>query len=841
MKWKMACYYLWTALILALVFFPAGCGGNGGLDGSSGSADLTAARDTVTDLVSSKGTVTSLDPSVYTVAFALGSDWGSGFGGTISIRNNGTIRISSWTLEFDFDRKLTGIWNAKIVSSTQNHYIITGDSWNSYIEPGGTVSFGFNGSPGNVKVLPSTYTLKAEAPSGSGTTTSGSTSVTYTTTSDWGSGFNGELKVKNTGTAAITGWSMEFDFDKSISGMWNAKISSHQGSHYMVNPESYTTTIAAGVEISIGFSGTPGNVTQGPSNVNVSFQGGGTPTPTPTTSVTPTPTPTPTSSPTPTPTPTSSPTPTPTPTSSPTPTPTSSPTPTPTPTASPSPSPTLTPSPSPSPSASPGAATVPGWPAYIAMGAVTDSDYTNAGTFANRPVDSIFKYSGDGGNGDPGKITFPIYTINTMKQAQLLTASFSRKVMPVMVVYTAEMSGGTSFKDFDDLNLCLTMHFINLMLDAGTMQSYQRSDNANPGSIILNPDLLGMVQQQGLWRSEGSGALNTSFIDVTAATRKAYWFMTTRHTWNIQRSWGNPITVTGATPLEFIAMVNNGDLKSLGVYSPWDIKAGWESAAVTLLTSAPSTINAGIPSFSNNFTGWISATNWAIKTFGPGITFGWQSNVWSTGSANWVHNSLTDAQIKSSYATPVSTLWNQLGVYNGTYRPDFVVFDKYEMDATAAAAIGYLWNQRDLGNYMTFVKQISDSLGNKPVMLWQIPGGHLQKTSNDVDTRGSHGSTEPDYFFGDADLQPNLSNVQPYILNLSLPGGSYNFQGSAKEYLTQNNQSWTAGHMAKARDCRIFSILWGGGQTTSVGTVGANDNGWLSGKLIEYYRSPTNL
>jgi len=230
MKGKRAYCYLRTALILSLLLFSAGCGGNGGgLDGTAATADLTAAKDSA-DLISSKGTVATLDPSVYTVSFALGSDWGSGFGGTISIRNKGSARINSWTLEFDFDRKLTSIWNAKIVSSAKNHYIITGDSWNSYIEPGGTVSFGFNGSPGNVKVLPSTYTLKAEGSgSGSGTSTSGSTTVTYTTTSDWGSGFNGELKVRNTGSAAITGWSMEFDFDKTISGMWNAKISSHQG------------------------------------------------------------------------------------------------------------------------------------------------------------------------------------------------------------------------------------------------------------------------------------------------------------------------------------------------------------------------------------------------------------------------------------------------------------------------------------------------------------------------------------------------------------------------------------------------------------------------------------
>lgn len=45
-------------------------------------------------------------------------------------------------------------------------------------------------------------------------------------------------------------------------------------------------------------------------------------------------------------------------------------------------------------------AIVKGWPSFIAMGGVTRGEYSDATTFANRPLDSIFKYAGDGGNGD---------------------------------------------------------------------------------------------------------------------------------------------------------------------------------------------------------------------------------------------------------------------------------------------------------------------------------------------------------------------------------------------------------------------------------------------------------
>ena len=65
-------------------------------------------------------------------------------------------------------------------------------------------------------------------------------------------------------------------------------------------------------------------------------------------------------------------------------------------------------------------------------------------------------------------------------------------------------------------------------------------------------------------------------------------------------------------------------------------------------------------------------------------------------------------------------------VYNGKYKPDFLVFDRYEMDDSAAYGVGYWYNARDWNNYLTFVQQISSGLGNQPVMLWQIHGGHIQ-------------------------------------------------------------------------------------------------------------------
>jgi hypothetical protein len=97
-------------------------------------------------------------------AFAVTSDWGSGFGGQITITNTQATAVSNWTLSFTWDRTITSIWDGTVSSHTGNQYVITNAGWNASIPAGGTASFGFNGSPGNVgSDVPSSYALNGVA------------------------------------------------------------------------------------------------------------------------------------------------------------------------------------------------------------------------------------------------------------------------------------------------------------------------------------------------------------------------------------------------------------------------------------------------------------------------------------------------------------------------------------------------------------------------------------------------------------------------------------------------------------------------------------------------------
>jgi hypothetical protein len=82
--------------------------------------------------------------------------------------------------------------------------------------------------------------------------------VAFKVTSDWGSGFNGDIKVTNTGTAPLADWTVTFDFDGTISSLWNGTIAGRQGSTYTVKAASWNGTLAAGASATFGFTASPG-------------------------------------------------------------------------------------------------------------------------------------------------------------------------------------------------------------------------------------------------------------------------------------------------------------------------------------------------------------------------------------------------------------------------------------------------------------------------------------------------------------------------------------------------------------------------------------------------------
>lgn len=96
------------------------------------------------------------------VKMSVDSNWGSGFVGTITIRNEGTEPVNGWTLDFQFPHSIDGLWNGTILSNANGGYSIRDAGWNASIPPGGSVSFGFYGTPnGTIEPSP-TWTVNGQ-------------------------------------------------------------------------------------------------------------------------------------------------------------------------------------------------------------------------------------------------------------------------------------------------------------------------------------------------------------------------------------------------------------------------------------------------------------------------------------------------------------------------------------------------------------------------------------------------------------------------------------------------------------------------------------------------------
>lgn len=71
--------------------------------------------------------------------------------------------------------------------------------------------------------------------------------ATYTTTSSWGGGFEGQFSIVNATNATINSWTMTFDLPtgEKITSLWNASYTS-SGSHYTVTSPSWAAPLAPG-------------------------------------------------------------------------------------------------------------------------------------------------------------------------------------------------------------------------------------------------------------------------------------------------------------------------------------------------------------------------------------------------------------------------------------------------------------------------------------------------------------------------------------------------------------------------------------------------------------------
>jgi glucose/arabinose dehydrogenase len=104
---------------------------------------------------------------------------------------------------------------------------------------------------------PTTTTTTTSRPPTSSSPPTGGCSATYTPINEWPDGFQGDVRVTNTGTSATTGWSVVLTFanGQRITQIWNAQANTAGSSPYTATNLGYNGAIAPGQSTTFGFTG----------------------------------------------------------------------------------------------------------------------------------------------------------------------------------------------------------------------------------------------------------------------------------------------------------------------------------------------------------------------------------------------------------------------------------------------------------------------------------------------------------------------------------------------------------------------------------------------------------
>lgn len=258
------------------------------------------------------------------------------------------------------------------------------------------------------------------------------------------------------------------------------------------------------------------------------------------------------------------------------------------------------------------------------------------------------------------------------------------------------------------------------------------------------------------------------------------------------------------------------------------------------------------PDFENNVKGLVEAINYTVNKYYKEAYFGWQFNIWSYSSHEIPNQGLLhkteligwDAgrEFIKQVAKETADYYYSAGITS--YGADFISIDKYGLDGafeTGAAddpeKSKWFWNADIWNNYLLYTETLHNET-KLPVVLWQIPVGHINGSEsispydgekfNELENKaGYYEDSATTYFFGDSFKGGNDNRTNYFSKN-----------ESNDEKIKANGDTITWGsHIEEAKESGIISILFGAGvgaSTDAVGSPPTDDYFWIT-KAQHYY------
>ncbi|MDE6657230.1 MAG: cellulose-binding domain-containing protein, partial [Oscillospiraceae bacterium] len=188
----------------------------------------------------------------YQVSYEIKNSWGNTENISVTITNIGEETIENWMLAYDdYSGNITDIWDAVVVDTDSGDSYIRNAGYNANILPNSSITFGYNLY--DSESVPEQIIMCQKRVKKS----DNDFDVSLNVTSDWGSGFNAEILLKNNMDKPLEWWELEFDTNFTITEIttsWAADKFDLGDTRYMFKG-TYEGIIPPQSTVCLGFSG----------------------------------------------------------------------------------------------------------------------------------------------------------------------------------------------------------------------------------------------------------------------------------------------------------------------------------------------------------------------------------------------------------------------------------------------------------------------------------------------------------------------------------------------------------------------------------------------------------
>ena len=210
--------------------------------------------ETMDQTETSERTFRSVEENDFIAKVKTVSSWQGHANIEITFTNNGQKTIHDWYFTFDYPYTIENPYNCSITEHKEDLYTIANKDWNQDILPGRSQTVGFTVSSKNgndITEEPSFYLLNTKTI----TLDEDDLSYRYEEYSDWTSGFNGALILKNRSNRDIRDWTITFNSNRQLTQADSSVFSANAGGSYTITNDCNNQNISKGQEWRIGIQG----------------------------------------------------------------------------------------------------------------------------------------------------------------------------------------------------------------------------------------------------------------------------------------------------------------------------------------------------------------------------------------------------------------------------------------------------------------------------------------------------------------------------------------------------------------------------------------------------------